>query len=157
MSEDIDPLVARSLQVIAFAMGLGVFLLAGVIVFTYFQNARAATPDGLRLINAMTMVTMGVTAAAVVLSEVLWKTLLRRPGEFGRRLNAAFLARAACREGAALIGCVTALLAAMNGTLRSYPAYWADLAPAALFWSFLYVHRPSAENLKAELSDLSVK
>lgn len=155
MSRELDPAQVRSLQVIAFAMGMGVLLLVGVVAFTYFQNARAATPEGLRLINALTMATMAATVGAVALSETLWKLLLRRPGDFSKSLQAAFLARAACREGAALVGCVTALLAGMNGVLRAYPAYWADLAPAVLFWSFLYVHRPSAENLTIELGGFS--
>lgn len=155
MSRELDPAQARSLQVIAFAMGMGILLLVGVVAFTYFQNARAATPEGLRLINALTMATMAATVGAAVLSEALWKLLLRRPGDFPKSLQAAFLARSACREGAALVGCVTALLAAMNGVLRAYPAYWADLVPAALFWSFLYVHWPSAENLKVELEGFS--
>jgi hypothetical protein len=157
MNGSVDPLAARRLQVIAFAMGLGILLLAGVVVFVYFQNARLPTPEGLRLINALTMATMAATAAAAVLSEILWKSLLRRSGELPARLNGAFLARAACREGAAMAGCVTALLAATNGVLRAYPAYWAVLAPAFLFWSFLYVHWPSAANLSGELAELSAK
>ena len=51
-----------------------------------------------------------------------------------------------------MLGGVAALLAASAGVLRIYPAYWAALAPAALFWSYLYAHWPSDANLKEELS-----
>lgn len=154
MSEDFDPALPGTLKVISAAMGLGIALLAGIVVFTYATNARPATPEALRAVNVFTAVAMGVTLAAIILSEILWRALLQRAGEgaFTRKLTGAFIARMACREGAALLGCVAALLAAMSGVLRAYPAYWANLAPAALFWSYLYLHWPTAENLKSEIS-----
>lgn len=156
MSEDFDPALPGRLKVISAAMGLGIALLAGIVVFTHFTNARPATPEALRTVNVFTAVTMGVALAAIVASEVLWNALLKRAGagDFAQRLTGAFIARMACREGAALVGCVAALLAAMSGVLRAYPAYWANLAPAALFWSYLYLHWPTAENLKAEISEV---
>lgn len=154
MSEDFDPALPGRLKVISAAMGLGIALLAGIVAFTYVTNARPATSEALRTVNVFTAVTMGAALAAIVLSEVLWNALLKRAGAggFAQRLTGAFIARMAYREGAALLGCVTALLAAMSGVLRAYPAYWADLAPAVLFWSYLYLHWPTAENLRAEVS-----
>ena len=152
MSEqEIDPVQLRSLQFIAGGMGMGVALLSGVVVFLYFKGGRAVTPEALRVINHLTALAMGATVVAIVASEILWKSVAKQgPGS----VTAAFIARSACREGAALLGCVTALLGAMNGVLRAYPAYWADMAPAALFWGYLYLHWPSAENLKNELSQI---
>ena len=147
--KEISPAQAQSLQIIAAAMGLGIFLLCGVVVFNFFTSAKAPTPEMLRMVNLLTGVTMAVTAATIVVSEILWKVLLK-PGPSA--LSGAFIARTACREGGALLGCVTALIAAMSGVLRVYPAYWANLAPAALFWSYLYLHWPSVANLQNELS-----
>ncbi|MFI5344884.1 MAG: hypothetical protein ACHQ51_00775 [Elusimicrobiota bacterium] len=154
MSEKLDPAVPVQLQTIAGAMGLGIVMLAAFVVFTYFQNARVATVEGLRLINLFTALTMGVTVAAIVGSEIAWKTMLARvrADPSGKSLTTAFIIRTACREGAAMLGCVTTLLAAMNGVLRANSVYWADMAPAALFWSYLFLHWPSAANLEAEIS-----
>lgn len=155
MSEDFDPALPGTLKVISAAMGLGIALLAGIVVFTHVTNARPATPEALRTVNVFTALTMGAALAAIILSEIAWKVLLRRAaaGAFAQKIAGAFIARMACREGAALLGCVTALLAAMSGVLRAYPAYWANLAPAVLFWSYLYLHWPTAENLKSEIAD----
>jgi len=156
VSEDFDPALPGTLKVISAAMGLGIALLSGIVVFTYVTNARPATPEALRTVNVFTAITMGVALAAIILSEILWHALLKRAaaGAFAQKLAGAFIARMACREGAALLGCVTALLAAMSGVLRAYPAYWANLAPAVLFWSYLYLHWPTAENLKTEISEV---
>jgi hypothetical protein len=149
MEQEIDPVQLRTLQVIAGAMGAGVALLSGVIVFLYFKNQRQVTPEALRSLNHLTAMAMGTTVTAIVASELLWKSVLKQgPGS----VTSAFIARSACREGAALLGCVTALIGAMNGVLRAYPAYWVNMAPAVLFWSYLYLHWPSGENLKNELS-----
>lgn len=153
MSESVDPAVAAQLKIIAAAMGLGVALLCLVIAGLFLQNDRVATPEGLRLINLLTGMAMAGTVVAILASEILWKSIMARGG--GKAVVAAFVARSACREGAALLGCVTALLGAMNGVLRTHPAYWADLAPAVLFWSYLYVHWPSAANLNAEIDVIS--
>ena len=147
----VDPVVSRTLRVIALAMGLGILLLSGMVAYFSLTSVHTATPEGLRTINLLTAMAMGVTLTSIIASEILWKTLMK--GGAGA-LQSAFIARTACREGGALIGCVAALLAAMNGVLRLYPAYWANMAPAVLFWSYLYVHWPSVENLENELSQV---
>lgn len=154
MSDELDPALPRTLQIISGAMGLGIVLLCGVVGATYFQSAHPATPDGVRVVNMFTAVAMGLTVIAIIASEILWKVLLTRRGArpLSQVVTGAFIVRLACREGAALAGCVAALLAAMGGVLRAYPAYWANLAPAFLFWSYIYLHWPSADNLKAEIS-----
>ncbi|MDE2142443.1 MAG: hypothetical protein KGJ84_08545 [Elusimicrobia bacterium] len=156
MSDPVDPAVSAQLKIIAGAMGMGIALLCLVIAFLFLQNDHVATPEGLRLINLLTGMAMAGTVVAIMASEILWKSVLSRGtgGAAGRTVVGAFIARSACREGAALLGCVTALLAAMNGVLRAHPAYWVDMAPAVLFWSYLYVHWPSATNLKAEIDQI---
>jgi hypothetical protein len=55
------------------------------------------------------------------------------------------------REGAALLGVVVCIISAKSGVMHLYPAYWANLAGAALFWFYLVVHWPSSERLTAEV------
>jgi hypothetical protein len=150
----IDPAASQQMKVIAGAMGMGVAMLWVMILFFYFQNARAASPENVRFINMMTAFAMGGTVAAIVASEAMWKSLLSQaaPEEAGKAFTSAFIVRSACREGAAMMGSVTALLAALNGVLRANPAYWINAAPTVLFFSYLYVHWPSVENMEAELS-----
>jgi hypothetical protein len=99
---------------------------------------------------------MAASLAAIVASEIAWKQLLAgaTTADVNAKTQTAFILRAAMREGAALAGTVTFFLACQDGVLRAYPAYWVDLAPAALFWSFLYLHWPSLQNLKTELTQI---
>jgi hypothetical protein len=75
----------------------------------------------------------------------------------GQRVTAAFIIRAAMREGAALLGLVVAFLCAQQGVLRLYPAYWANAAPFVLFLVFAKMHWPTAENLAAEAAEILPK
>jgi hypothetical protein len=146
--------MSRTLRVIAFAMGNGIALLTAVAVFYYWRsNAAAPTPQSLKLINSLTIFSAAAAFVAIVVSELVWKKMLAGASEanVNATTQSAFILRAALREGAALAGCVTLFLSAQDGVLRAYPAYWVDLAPAVLFWSFLYLHWPSLANLKTEL------
>ena len=154
-ADGLDEGMAKTLSVIAFAMGNGVALLTAVTLFLYFRSSAAVpTPQSLKLINMLTMLSAAGSFAAIVASEIAWKKMLTGAvaADVNAKTQTAFIIRAAMREGAALMGSVTLFLACQDGVLRAYPAYWVDLAPAALFWTFLYLHWPSLENLKAELS-----
>jgi hypothetical protein len=147
---------ARPLRVLLAAMAAGLFLLAGVVVYFHLTYSGAA-PD-LRLVafeNRLTMGAMAGSAALIVASEAVWRGLLRAGG--AGSIPAAFLARAALREGAALLGLLAALLCAQHGVLAAYPAYWANLAPFALFLAFVRLHWPTAEGLAAEASEILPK
>ncbi len=142
--------VAQTLRMISLAMAGGLTLMAGLVAWTHFNYAgEAPAPERVRFINLMTTVAMGMTLAGIVFSEVLWRSLLR-----GGNVQAAFIARLAAREGAGLLGLTAAYLAAANGTLKAYPAYWVNLAPFGLFIGFLAAHWPTAERLSAEARDV---
>ncbi len=117
------------------------------------------TPQSLRVVNMMTILSMAASLAAIVASEIAWKKMLSGAVEadVNAKTQVAFIARTAVREGAALLGTVTFFLACQDGVLRAYPAYWVDLAPAVLFWSFLYLHWPSVETLRLELTEIVPK
>ncbi|MDP3543391.1 MAG: hypothetical protein Q8T11_13060 [Elusimicrobiota bacterium] len=153
--DGVPPAVARQLQVIAFAMGAGLALMAGLVFWAHHHAAAAVpSPAQVKSINALTAVMMGVALALIVASELAWRFLLRgsaRP--LSGRLQAAFIARLACREGAGLLGLTVAYIAAISGVLRVYPAYWVNLAPFALFLVFLASHWPTEDRLAAEARD----
>jgi hypothetical protein len=152
--------MTRTLRVIAFAMGNGIALLTAISVFFYWRsNAAAPTPQSLKLVNSLTIFSAAASFLAIVVSELVWKKMLAgaSAADVNAKTQAAFIVRAALRECAALAGGVTLLLACQDGVLRAYPAYWVDLAPAALFWSFLYLHWPSVANLRIELEELLPK
>ena len=107
------------------------------------------------MVNLLTTIVMVAAVAAIAVSEVLWRVILRRASsELGARAQTAFLVRLACREGAALFGMTAAYIAAGSGVLRVYPAYWVNMAPYGLFLGFLVTHWPSAEKLTAEASEI---
>jgi hypothetical protein len=151
--------IAANLRVILFAMAAGLCLLAALIVYFYARSAGAVPSAAqVRAENTMTLVAMAFAAATIVVSEAVWRGALRGArGPFPSRVQTAFLARAALREGAALFGLVAALLGAQNGVLRLYPAYWANFAPLGLFLVFAKLHWPTAENLTAEAAEILPK
>jgi len=150
--EGISPEAARTLTVIASAMAAGLTLMAGLVVWSYVNAAaKSPGPNEVRAVNTLTTVMMLLAIIAIVASEILWRALLRRtPGALAVRVRTAFIARLACREGAGLLGMTVAYIAALNGVLRVYPAYWVNLAPYVLFLGFLATHWPSVEKLTDE-------
>jgi hypothetical protein len=147
--------VAAVLRSIAAAMGAGIALLVAVDAFLCLKAVdRVPTPQSLRTVNLLTMIAMAYAFGGIVVSELLWRSTLRgaTAENVGATASKAFIIRSAVREGAALLGAVVVLLAATGGVLRLYPAYWANLVPAALFWSYLWAHWPTVAKLKAELA-----
>lgn len=138
--------------VIAYAMAGGLTFMVGLIAWSHLAAAgRVPTANQLRVVNSLTTIAMVAAVIAIVVSEILWRWILRRTREpLRERVLSAFIARVACREGAALLGMTVAYIAASGGVLHAYPAYWANLAPYALFLVFLATHWPSAEKLAAD-------
>jgi len=132
-----SPAASQQLKVISFAMGGGLTMMAGLVAWSYRNAAPVVpTPDGVRLINTLTFVAMGAALAAIIASEIAWRSLARK------NIHSAFIVRLALREGGALFGLTVAYIAALNGVLSVYPAYWVNLAPFALFLGFLATHWP---------------
>jgi hypothetical protein len=156
VSDGLNEGMARTLRAIAFGLGNGVALLTAISLFLYYRRTAAIAPtlQSLKSINTMTILSMAASLAAIVVSEIVWKRMLAGAvaADANAKTQAAFVVRAALRQAAALAGTVTFYLACTDGVLRAYPAYWVDLVPAALLWSFLYLHWPSLENLKVEVS-----
>jgi len=154
--DGVSPATAQTLKIIAGAMGGGLTLMAGLVAWTHANAAgKVPTTDHVRLINLLTTVAMLIAVSCIVASEFVWRRVLRNsPGELGARAQTAFIVRLALREGAGLMGMTVAYLAAANGVLGVYPAYWVNLVPFGLFLGFLATHWPSAEKLTAEARDV---
>jgi uncharacterized protein YacL len=154
--ETIPEDTARALRLILFAMAAGLCLLAAVIGFFYARSSGVVPGAArVRIENAMTMIAMAVAASLIVVSEAVWRGVLRgTKGALAQRVQTAFIVRAALREGAALFGLVVALLCAQSGLLRLYPAYWANFAPFGLFLVFARLHWPTVESLAAEAAEI---
>lgn len=146
---------ARTLRIIAAAMAGGLALFAGVAVWFHLRAAGAVpTPEQVRGVNLLTTLAMAGAVGSILGSEILWRRLLRAPGgTLDERARAAFVARLALREGGAIFGLAVAVLAALSGILRAYPAYWANLAPFGLFVVFVAARWPSEEGLNAQIAD----
>lgn len=156
MGDEVSPGTAQLLRTISGAMGGGLALMAGLVAWSYF-NAAATVPEpkDVFLTNRLTAVLMVVALMSIIASEILWRTILRKSkGPLTLRVQTAFLVRLACREAAGLAGLTAAYLAAVNGVLRLYPAYWINLAPFGLFLVFLATHWPTAQELDAEAREI---
>jgi F0F1-type ATP synthase membrane subunit c/vacuolar-type H+-ATPase subunit K len=153
--EGVPPETARQLQIISFAMSSGLTLLAVVVAWFYAGSAgQVPEAKSVQAINTMTTTVMVLALGLIVASEFVWRAVLRQPGgTLGARVQTAFIVRLAMREGAGLLGLVVAFLAARNGVLRAYPAYWVGLVPYGLFLAFLATHWPTEERLAAEARD----
>ena len=154
--DGVSPATAQQLSLIAFAMGSGLTVMAGVVLWAHLNAAsKVPTPYELKFINTFTTAAMVMAAALIIASETAWRSLLRKStGALSVRVQSAFIVRLACRAGAGLLGMTIAYLAAINGVLRVYPAYWVNLAPFALFVGFLATHWPSAEKLTVAARDV---
>lgn len=150
--DGVSPATAQQLKIIAFAMGGGLTMMAGFIFLSYFNAAaKVPSPHDVQFINTATTVMMMSALVLIAASEISWRSLLRKStGPLSGRVHIAFIVRLACREGAGLLSLTISYLAALNGVLRVYPAYWVNLVPFVLFLGFLATHWPSVEKLTDE-------
>lgn len=142
------------LRAVSAAMGVGVLALAAAVVFVYGRGAGAEpSSQALIQVRLLTMVSLFGTLVALFASDIFWRQQLLAgdAAAAAARVPAAFILRAALREGAALLGETTALIAASSGVLGAFPAYWVNFAPAVIFAAFLLSHWPSDARLKAEV------
>lgn len=157
MAEAVTERTAATLRLIAGAMGAGVVLLAGVAFYFFVAGEKTPQPGEVRVINILTGIVMLQALAAIAAAEFVWRKLLSRveePGAADGAVLSASIVRLALREGAAMLGLVVCLLAALNGTLRVYPAYWVNLAPSAFFLFFLAARWPSLDGLREQVREL---
>ena len=154
--DGISPATAQTLKIISGAMGGGLTLMAGLVAWSYVNAAgKVPTPNDVRLINFLTTFAMLNAVFCIVASEIVWRRIIKSASDvLGARVHTAFIVRLALREGAGLLGMTVAYVAALNGVLKAYPAYWVNLVPCGLFLAFLAAHWPTAEKLTSEARDV---
>ena len=116
--------VGHQLKIVALAMGGGLTMMTGLIVWSSLHAAPTGpTPNELKSVNTLTTVMTVIALLSIVASEVVWRLILRKtPRALGARVQTAYIVRLAFREGAALLGMTVAYIAALSGVLRVYPA-----------------------------------
>ena len=155
-AEGVSPATVQQLQIIAFSMGAGLVTMSSLIAWFYFKAAELApASEHVRAVNSLTTIAMLVAVSCIVASEIVWRQVLKKStGALSDRVRTAFIVRLALREGAGLVGMVVAYIAALNGVLRAYPAYWVNLAPYGLFLGFLATHWPTSGKLADEAREI---
>lgn len=151
----IDDAASRLLKTISAAMAAGLAIIGGLVLWSYLRSAGTVpSPVDVRSINVLTTVAMVFALAATIASELAWRGGVRKSAGTSAGVRTAFIVRLCCREAAALLGMTVAFLAAVDGVLRAYPAYWVNLAPFALFLIFLASHWPTDARLEAEVNEI---
>jgi hypothetical protein len=156
------------LQVLQAAMGVGVVMFGGVVLFLSHMmgggtSAPAKASDVVRMLSLVNAAVFCLLAlAAAVLPELVanpGRTFKQAagaapsvaPGDleeaFQWKLGAARVLRLAPLEGSALMGLVVCLLGVMDGSVRADPAYWCNALPAAVFIAYVIATFPTARQV----------
>ncbi|MBL7960963.1 hypothetical protein JNL27_12070 [bacterium] len=170
----LTPQNIRMIQIIQGAIGLGVVMFMGVVLFVYSSQTMNVdariTNDDYDLINILTlahiMVAAGVyTVARVVFNLLLSSSVLRngvtkvmKDGQ-GRIIEnpaekilviirSAMIVRLAMIEAPAIFGLVICLIATFNGTILETPSIWLNAITACILIGFIILTFPNKERLE---------
>ncbi|MBL7996790.1 hypothetical protein JNM05_15595 [bacterium] len=170
----LTPQNVRVIQIIQGAIGLGVVMFMGVVLFVYSSqtmsvDARIANDD-YDLINLLTlahiMIAAGVyTVARVVFNLLLSSSVLRngvtkvmKDGQ-GRVIDSpaekilaiirsAIIVRLAMLEAPALFGLVICLIGTFNGTIQETPSIWLNAITSLILIGFVILTFPNKEHIE---------
>lgn len=170
----LTPLALRTFQIIHGAIGLGVVMFLGVVLFVYSSQpanlGANITKDDYDLIKILTlahiMVAAGVyTVARVVFNLLLSSTALQggvskemkdaqgriisNPSEkILAMIRSALIIRLAMIEAPALFGLVICLIATLNGTVFETPSIWLNASTSLILIGFVILTFPNKERLE---------
>ena len=158
----VTPEKVRTLQILCGALGMGILLFSGVVLFLYFQGMAKAPlpkPDAFQLSTMLSLVHgvagISLLGMAFFLPLFILKQVLNQeaPEEaqlgqqcFGRIMGY-YIMKMGILEGVALLGLVTCLLSSMNGVLYRESAYWLNLLTPFLFWAILLTEFPTEKRI----------
>ena len=141
---------AAGLRVILLAMAGGVAMLAVFVLVTY-RRGPAAPLDAraFATLRVFSLLDLLLSLSCWTTSAFLFKSLSapRTPAAY----QTASVARAALREGPALLGLIACFLGASSGALRVQPAYWANALPAAAFVGWVLASLPDESSVRQAL------
>lgn len=129
-----------TMRMIAGAMAAGVGMLCVVVVIMYVTaQPRPVTEQALSLVKTLSLVNALVAVISYPVSALISKS--------AENAQAAMVLRLAPREGAALLGCVACLIAAMSGVLKAHPLFWLNLLTAGVFILTTALSLPTEQDL----------
>ncbi len=142
-----------NLSIVSGATASGTVLLIAIIIFLHLHCQKYPTAQDIAIINRLTGAAMIAALVAIMASEIIWKSQLRRIDAHNADaiIRTAFTIRTGLREMSAILGAFVTLMASTGGVLKLYPVYWATLLPAWLFLGYLAMHWPTFENLDSEI------
>jgi hypothetical protein len=161
-SSDIDQL-QKLLQVLYLTMGGGVLLFTVITLAITARTGSSFSEAHRSVIHTLSLAHLALGVASLPLGTRVFSMLLgaapdRRmsadPPEdslaFARKVQTAYLFRAATLEGVALFGLVICFLSGGISFFQEYPRYWFNLASPLLFVLFIAATFPRRDRL-AEL------
>lgn len=152
----------RTLQILCGALGMGILIFTGVVIFLHFQGmAKAPTPkpENFQFSTVLSLVHglagISILGMAFFLPLFLLKQGLNQEtsdeADLGQqclgRITGYYIVKMALLEGIALLGLVVCLLSSMNGVLYRESVYWANLATPFIFWAILLSEFPTEKRM----------
>jgi hypothetical protein len=160
----IDDTQILGMRIIAFSFLMGVLFLVAFALYMFitttpdpavsggFESGAGNEDTGLAL--TMTIVSLAYFIAAIPLSGFLFRRMLkpgssREPIVIIGNIRSAQLVRLAVLDGAALLGAVSVLVAAIEFQLHGSTILWSGLLPVAYFMLHVLTNIPSKEQVLA--------
>lgn len=143
-------------------MAAGVLLFTAITLAITNRGSQAFSEAHRAIIHTLSLTHVVLAAVALPLGLTLFALLLRpmtrsaatradieERAAFARRVQTAYLFRAATFEGVALFGLVISFLAGGARFFSLYPVYWLNLATPVLFVLYMVATFPNRARLES--------
>lgn len=170
----LTPQNIRVFQIIQIAIGLGVVMFMGVVLFVYSSQTGSMNPaimkDDYDLIKVLTLAHIMIAAGVYTIARVVFNLLLgpsalqsgvtkamkdaqgriiESPAEkILIMIRSAIIVRLAMIEAPALFGLIICLIATLNGTIRETPLIWMNMITAWILIGFVILTLPGKGRLE---------
>lgn len=156
-SEYLDNNQLKVLQIVYFALAMGVTTFAFVVYFLYTQAGDVPAPEN-SSVPLMTNVHFVVLIAAIFLSKFIYEKMfsnipadvMTTPQMIWDKMRSAHIVRLAVLEAPVFIGLVTCLIGSQDGFLNQEPTYWVNLISLVIFLGFVALNFPNKGKLLNE-------
>jgi len=156
-SDYLDGNKLKVLQIVYFALAMGVSTFAFVVYFLHTQNADIPPPEG-SAVPLMTNVHFAVLITAIFLSRFIYEKMfsnipadvMTTPQMIWDKFRSAHIVRLAVLEAPVFIGLVTCLIGSQDGFLNQEPTYWVNLVSLIIFLGFVALNFPNRDKLLNE-------
>ena len=156
-SKYLDNNQLKVLQIVYFALAMGVSTFAFVVYFLHTQNGDVPPPED-SAVPLMTNVHFVVLIAAIFLSRFIYDKMfsnisadvMTSPQMIWDKMRSAHIVRLAVLEAPVFIGLVTCLIGSQDGFLNQEPTYWVNLVSLVIFLAFVAMNFPNKDKLLNE-------